>query len=243
MKAKNKTKSKTKKATGAEIAEQVKVVMEALRAHGMMPPYVPATMPVSMPVPVALQEVRTEPLKATVLLGPECRNGELLAFSASIGSPLPGGGNRNLVATSAETNLRVANMLVADRMVVRHVRFEIPRVAPARFQQALPCGKQPDYTVTAEDLRQILTTTVLSLYVGGDKAWFRDRLDAAHAGPLPPANAVERGTFTLPTPMSIGRVEKFWVELSWPASRPVFGHLCADANIEARIPIAIYLIP
>ncbi len=206
------------------------------------------SMPVPVPVPVPVstppQGSRGEALKSTVLLSAQAAaGGDLLAFSSTIGSPLPGGGDQRLVCSLAETNMRVANMFVQDPMTVREIWYDIPRVAEARFQIPLPCGRCDDYILRVEDVRQIVTTTYLRFCIGGDRPVFQAALSFAESAPNVPGDALMRGVFKLPLPYEIGRVAKFWVELSWPTTRPVFGKLCGDAYLTARIPVAIYLVP
>lgn len=195
--------------------------------------------------PESIMTVRRvhEPLKSTVLLTHWCESGELIAFSASIGMPMNGAGNTDVVCTNGDTNVHVGNQLVDEVMVVREIWFEIPKVAPARLQLPLPCGKRRDYSVGDEDVRQILDCTTLSFFVGGDRPFLRQRLSSAVKGPESAAEVVWRGVFKLKTPVEIRRIEKFWVTLAWPERKPSFDRICGDVEARPRIPIVIYLVP
>jgi hypothetical protein len=196
-----------------------------------------------VPGPITAVRRVHEPLKSTVLLPGDCVSGELIAFSASIGMPMNGAGNTNVICTNGDTNVLVGNQLVDEGMIVREVWFEIPKVAPARLQLPLPCGKRRDYCVGEEDVRQILDSTTLAFFVGGDRPFLRQRLSAAIKGPESAAEVVWRGVFKLKSPVEIRRIEKFWVTLAWPERKPTFDKICADSEVRPRIPIVIYLVP
>lgn len=154
-----------------------------------------------------------------------------------------GAGHTDVVCIAGDTNIRVACCLVDEVMLVREVRFEIPRQAAARFQLPLVCGHRAAHEVRSEEIEEIINKTVLSFYVGGDKPFLRRRLSEAEMGPPSPASTLWRGRFALVAPVEIRRLEKFWVELAWPGERVQFCPICTHANVYPRIPIAIYLVP
>ena len=204
-------------------------------------------LPTSERFEKAMRHERMEPLKSTVLIPHNGTSRELLAFVSCIGSPMNGGGSEGLVCTSGDTNMRTSACLIDERMDVREIQFEIPRIAEARFQFRLPCGTRNPFVVGPDEVAEIVSKTVLSLCVGGDKPFVRQKMSSFLPGPKSPGDSVLRASYEIQPAIGIGRIEKFWVELSWPDGTPQFKPICPNAGVYPgvypRIPVAIYLVP
>lgn len=176
------------------------------------------------------------------------QTGELMGFSYAVGGQTSGVA---INATKIDTNMRVANQFVDESMSVYAVAIQVERLTQSRFQEDTNDGP---YTLTLDDFRSIEAHTLFRLHVGGDKpfaeglvTWFGEGGGIAGmsnanngevlANNVPTIAAVRRWDFRLP----IGRIEKFWCELLFPARSPTIQNI-PNTNRAGRVSIKVRLL-
>jgi hypothetical protein len=137
-------------------------------------------------------------------------------------------------STKLDTNLRVPSQFVDESMSVYAIACQIMRLTPARYQGVPGDGA---YTATLDDFRSIEAHTLMRMHVGGDKpfaeglvTWFAEAGGIAGmsnanngevlANNVPTIASARQWRYHLP----IGRIEKFWAELSWPNGAATIGN-------------------
>ncbi len=150
---------------------------------------------------------------------PKVPTGELQAFSYGVGASVSGVA---AVATKLDTNMRTPNQFVDESMNVYGIAIQ-----PMRYNNKALTGAGPTQAILL-DFDVLEEHTLFRFHVGGDKpfaegriSWFSEGAGfyGADSTPtlvasngVPSVAAIRRWEYTLP----IGRVEKFWGELSWP---------------------------
>lgn len=188
------------------------------------------------------------------------QQGELMGFSYAVGGQVSGAPGVN--ATKLDTNMRVANQFVDESMSVYAIALQIERRTRRVFQDAsivppeVPPGSKKPYQATYTDMKELESTTLFRMHVGGDKpfaegllTWFAEAGgfygstaqtgEAIIANNVPTPASARRWEFKLP----IGRIEKFWAELSWPGGSPVIQNFPdSDPAVAGKIGIIIRLL-
>ena len=185
----------------------------------------------------------------TTLILQSAATGEQTGFSYGVGGMVPG---TNVNSTKLETNLRVPHQFVDESMNVKGIAIQIERATPAAFQAAGAPGTA--YTATLDDFREIECHTLFRMHIGGDKpfaeglvTWFAEgggiygNSNANNAEVLsnnvPTYAAVRQWGYPLP----IGRIEKFWAELSWPRGAITIDNF-PETSTAGRIGIKIRML-
>jgi len=163
---------------------------------------------------------------------------ELHAFSGGLGYVMTGSlscrPNGRL-----DTNMRIPNQYVDEGMEAIGVEWTIPAVVGVEH---LDQSVREPYHTRLLDVIEFARCAFIRVYFGGDMPYAE-----WPAIQKPIAWSVEgaRQQVRFQDAVSIGRIEKFWVELSFPGPAPQFGLLVsADASkpcrsgLEASLPVA-----
>lgn len=163
------------------------------------------------------------------------------AFLYAIGSDVPGT-ERELKSDRTDTNMRVAGQfaetLNSGRMgkLITGLEWSVPDIVSSRY---LPKQDLAPYHVRLSDVSEFLRKAVIRLYVGGDKP-FVD----VHPGsrPVEWGGNGARQAVRFDRSLPIGRIEKFWTEISFPGDPPIFGKHPDDQAWEASLPVVFRLL-
>ena len=187
----------------------------------------------------------------TTIVVQNAQAGELMGFAYSVGGQVAGAAGIN--ATKIDTNMLVANQFVDESMSVYAVACQIKRLTEAAFQQVAGDGT---FTATLADFEAIETHTLFRLHVGGDKPFAEGLLtwfpEAGGLAGMSQVNNAELISNNVATPASarkweyklpIGRIEKFWAELSWPRVGPAISlHPGSAGARNGRVGIIVRLL-
>ncbi len=186
----------------------------------------------------------------TTIVIQNAQAGELMGFAYSVGGTVAG---TAVNATKIDTNMRVANQFVDESMSVYAVAAQIKRLTEAAFQQTPAFGT---FTATLADFEAIETHVLLRLHVGGDKPFAEGLLtwfpEAGGLAGMSQVNNAELISNNVATPASarrweyklpIGRIEKFWAEMSCPRVGPAITLHPGSAGMQnGRVGLIIRLL-
>jgi hypothetical protein len=167
--------------------------------------------------------------------------GSVQAFNYAIGFDVPGT-ERELRSDHTDTNMRVAGqfveMLDSGRMgkFVTGIEWCVPEIVSARY---LPKQDLAPYHVRLSDVSELLRKAVVRFHVGGEKPYVD-----VHPGSRPVAwgwNGA-RQSVRFDRSLPIGRIERFWAEVSFPGDPPIFGKHPDDQAWEASLPVVFRLL-
>jgi hypothetical protein len=164
-----------------------------------------------------IEDVGPYSLWTTIVVSPsQPWDRPLRGFNYSVGSDVPG---TNVPACRSDTNMMVAGQVVDEKQRVDSVTWTIPAIALGKYQ---PTGK--DYAVTPRDIREFADKARLFLCVDTDGLSIPLVIDSS-----------ERGSeFLLSRPLTIGRLQPFWVELSFSGPLAIGGALQCIVTLDGE---------
>lgn len=174
---------------------------------------------------------------STVLVHSQ-RPSELLAFSGGIGSVMTGSsmGRPN---GKLDTNLHMACQHVDDDMEAIGVEWTIPAIVGTEH---LDGSAREPYHTRLLDVIEFARCAFIRVYFGGEKPYAEWPVIQK---PITWSVEGARQQVRFRDAVKIGRIEKFWIELSFPGPAPRFGSLVSSdastpyrSGLEASLPVA-----
>jgi len=172
----------------------------------------------------SIKDVGPYDLYSVVLIRPDLDpKRPLRCFHFSVGAPIPGTAiEKKVCACRSDTNMRVAGQLVDETMTVTSIEWRIPALALGKYQDNFA-----DYRVTREDVVEFLKQAVIYLHAGSERRLAILSGNYVDNGPfLSEFNPDAIGSYGMKCPLGqnsfkIGRLEQFWVEVSFPKGAPM----------------------